>query len=159
MVYIPISKTEQLRQNLPCSITGTSNWSSAPEIIMKMRESPSRVWGRVFVCSEIIYGTTLKGSVVIHQLIINMIMKAISQFFRQMLSGKDNKSIDISRVVLFEGVNAFIFLSFYAISKGGQFEPIAWGTGLAGILAAGGAAISMKANAEPEPTTPPNPTD
>lgn len=75
---------------------------------------------------------------------------------RQMFSGKDNASIDIARVMWFEAVNAFIMITIYFLYKGGTFDPISWGTGLAGILAAGGAAVGMKATSEPDaPLLPP----
>jgi hypothetical protein len=39
----------------------------------------------------------------------------------------------------------------YDISMGGKFVPMDWATGLGIVLAAGGAALGMKANSEPKP--------
>jgi hypothetical protein len=71
-------------------------------------------------------------------------------FWKHLFTGKDNRSFDIGRVILFEAVQSYIMLTAYFIFKGGAFDFIAYGTGLAALLAAGGAGIAMKAGTEPE---------
>jgi hypothetical protein len=72
-------------------------------------------------------------------------------FWKHLLTGKDNRSFDIGRVILFEAVQSYIVLTAYFIFKGGAFDFIAYGTGLAALLAAGGAGIALKSGTEPEP--------
>lgn len=72
------------------------------------------------------------------------------KFFRDLFTGRDNKTYDIGRVLWFQTVQAFIVMSIYALYKGSAFDPIAWGAGLAGLLAAGGASLGLKAGVEPD---------
>jgi hypothetical protein len=74
----------------------------------------------------------------------------MKRFFKHLLSGRDNRTVDIGRVILFEAVQSYILLTGYFIFKGGSFDFIAYGTGLAALLAAGGAGIALKAGTEPE---------
>jgi hypothetical protein len=71
-------------------------------------------------------------------------------FFRHLFTGKDNRSFDIGRVILFEAVQSYIALTAYFMVRGGSFDFIAYGTGLAALLAAGGVGIAAKAGTEPE---------
>jgi hypothetical protein len=71
-------------------------------------------------------------------------------FFRQMFTGKDNRTIDIGRILWFESIQAFIGLTIYHIYNHGVFDPVTWGGGLAALLAAGGAALGLKGGVEPE---------
>lgn len=73
----------------------------------------------------------------------------MGKFFRDMFTGKDNKTYDIGRVLWFQSVQAFVLLSVYAIYKGGEFDPITWGAGIAALIAGGGAGIKLKADTEP----------
>jgi hypothetical protein len=72
-----------------------------------------------------------------------------SKFFRDMFTGIDNKTYDIGRVLWFETVNAYIFLTVYAIYTGKDIDFVTWGGGLAALLGAGGAAIGLKGSTEP----------
>jgi len=69
---------------------------------------------------------------------------------KQMFTGKDNKTLDLGRVLWAKAVVAFLGLAFYGVYKGNPVDYIAFGTGLAAVLAAGGAAIGLKAKTEPE---------
>jgi hypothetical protein len=65
-------------------------------------------------------------------------------------TGADNKSLDIGRILWTVGSFFYFGLSVYDISMGGKFIPMDWATGFGVVLAAGGAALGMKANAEPK---------
>ena len=68
---------------------------------------------------------------------------------KQMFTGKDNKTIDLGRVLWAKAVVAFLAIGFYGIYEGNPMDYLAFGTGLAAVLAAGGAAIGLKAKTEP----------
>lgn len=72
------------------------------------------------------------------------------KFLRDIFTGRDNTTYDIGRLLWFQALQAFIFMSAYHLYKGGAFDPIAWGAGLAGLLAAGGASLGLKAKVEPD---------
>lgn len=79
-------------------------------------------------------------------------MKVLSKFFKDMFTGRDNRTYDIGRVLWFQSVQAFILISLYSIHKGGQFDPVLWGAGLAALITGGGASLSMKHRTEPSYT-------
>jgi hypothetical protein len=68
---------------------------------------------------------------------------------KQMFTGKDNKTLDLGRVLWAKAVIAFLAIGFYGIYEGNPMDYLAFGTGLAAVLAAGGAAIGLKAKTEP----------
>lgn len=70
--------------------------------------------------------------------------------FTQMFSGKDNKTIDLGRVLWAKLVLVFAGATIYAIIEGQTFDPALWGVGAGAVLAAGGAGIAAKAKTEPE---------
>lgn len=72
------------------------------------------------------------------------------KFWKDLFTGRDGRTYDIGRVLWFQSIQAFIGLTAYALYKGGEFDAVAWGAGLAGLLAAGGAALGLKAGAEPD---------
>jgi hypothetical protein len=72
------------------------------------------------------------------------------KFFRDIFTGRDNRTYDIGRVLWFQAIQAFIAISIYALYKGGVFDPVTWGAGLAALLGGGGAAIGLKSTTEPE---------
>lgn len=72
------------------------------------------------------------------------------RFFRDMFTGRDNKTYDLGRVLWFQSIQAFIGVSAYALHKGGTFDPVLWGAGLAALMASGGAALGLKSGTEPE---------
>ncbi len=74
----------------------------------------------------------------------------MQKFFRHLFTGKDGRTYDIGRVLLFEIVQAFILLTIYAMYKGGTFDPLIFGGGLASIMGASMAGLAMKGNVEPE---------
>lgn len=74
----------------------------------------------------------------------------MQSFFKDILTGIDGESFDVGRVLWIMGVVAFVVLSFYAMYRGGAFDPLNWGTGYGAILGGGGAGIGFKAKTEPK---------
>lgn len=74
----------------------------------------------------------------------------IQRFFHDMFTGRDNHTFDMGRILWFQSIQAFIGLSVYALYKGGTFDPVLWGAGLAALMASGGAALGLKSGTEPE---------
>ena len=65
------------------------------------------------------------------------------------LSGPDNKTIDIARILWVVSVLAMIVFEAHAVWAGKEFDPVAFATGAAAILAGGGAAVGLKGRTEP----------
>ena len=80
--------------------------------------------------------------------------KKKSSFWRDIFTGKNNKTYEISRVLLFEGVQAYIIFSIYYVwhTGGDKFDPVAFGVGLASLLGGGAVGVAVKAKDEPNPT-------
>ena len=71
-------------------------------------------------------------------------------FWRSALSGKDNQSIDIVRLLGCAGVVVYFLLSGHAqVVQGHTFEPVTWCTALAGLILAIGGGVKLKQSAEP----------
>lgn len=79
-----------------------------------------------------------------------MSKRKFDKFVKDLFTGRDNKTYDIGRVLWFGSAVAFVGLTAYAIHQGGIFDPIAWGTGMAAIIGAGGVALGFKASTEPK---------
>ncbi len=71
-------------------------------------------------------------------------------FFRYLLTGKDNRTYEISRFLLFLGVVSFLVFSAYDVFSTQRFDAINFSTGLTGLLFGGAGGIAVKANAEPK---------
>lgn len=71
-------------------------------------------------------------------------------FLQHLLTGIDNRTYDLARVLgLVFGVE-FAFLAAWAILKNKQaFDAVAFGGGAAAVLGAIGVAIKLKSNTEP----------
>ena len=68
----------------------------------------------------------------------------------QTFTGKDNKTLDLGRILWAKGVIIFFGLSIYDIYRGAAFDASTWGIGLGAVLAAGGAALAFKSSTEPQ---------
>ncbi len=68
----------------------------------------------------------------------------------QTFSGKDNQTLDVGRILWASSILSFLGMGFYGIYKGQAMDYIAFGTGAAALLAAGGAALGLKSKTEPE---------
>lgn len=75
--------------------------------------------------------------------------KTFKSLMFQTFTGKDNKTLDLGRILWANGVIIFFGLSIYDIYRGASFDASTWGIGLGAVLAAGGAAIALKASTEP----------
>ena len=75
--------------------------------------------------------------------------KKLKDLIFQTFTGKDNKTLDLGRILWAKGVIIFFGISIYDIYNGGVFDPSSWGIGLGAVLAAGGAALGFKASTEP----------
>lgn len=71
------------------------------------------------------------------------------KFFKDIFTGRDNRTYDMGRVLWFQSVQAFVLVTIYSLHKGGSFDPVTWGAGLAALIAGGGAALGIKAGTEP----------
>lgn len=74
----------------------------------------------------------------------------MKDFIQKLITGKDNSTPDIGRILWIIGVLAFIGLSIAALIKGQSWEPEAYGIGLGAVLAGGGAGIGLKKATEPD---------
>jgi hypothetical protein len=75
--------------------------------------------------------------------------KKLKELIFQTFTGRDNKTLDLGRILRAKGVLIFFGLSIYDIYRGSAFDASTWGIGLGAVLAAGGAALAMKAGTEP----------
>lgn len=73
----------------------------------------------------------------------------VKKLIRDCLTGRNNRTYDLGRIMWFQGVQAFILITVYSIYKGYAVDMAAWGTGLAALLFGGGAGLAMKAATEP----------
>ena len=74
--------------------------------------------------------------------------------FRTAFTGQDNVSIDIGRVLWAGTMAALGLLQAHAVAFLHQpFDPVAFSTGAGALLAAGGAALRVKAPTEPPTRT------
>lgn len=74
---------------------------------------------------------------------------------RQLFTGKDNKTLDLGRILWAKMSFVYCGLSIYYIYKSGTFSAQDWAIGAGVLLAGGGGALGLKAatepKAEPEP--------
>lgn len=71
------------------------------------------------------------------------------KLLRDVFTERDGHTFDLKRLIWALGVLWFMGLESYAVAvKGLVFDPIATGTALAGLIAAGGAALAMNRNTE-----------
>jgi hypothetical protein len=81
-------------------------------------------------------------------------MQAVQRFLTDILSGIDNKTPDIARLLWAISCIAFVFYSGWNVIVNKQvFNAIDFGGGAAGILAGGGIGVASKAATEPQPRT------
>ncbi len=71
-------------------------------------------------------------------------------FFRLLLTGKDNQTYEIARVLLFFGFIFFVAFAAYDVFMSKRFDPINFSAGLTGLLFGGSGGIAVKSHTEPE---------
>jgi hypothetical protein len=77
-------------------------------------------------------------------------MTSLKDMLRNTFTGKDNQTLDLGRLLWAKGVFVYFGLTVYDLYNNGKFDAMDWATGLGIVLAAGGAALAMKAKTEPE---------
>ena len=76
----------------------------------------------------------------------------MGQFFRTLLTGKDNQSFDIARVLWGGCVVVLCAMEGHAMVYLHQaFDPVEFAKGAAMVLAAGGVGVAVKSHTEPDP--------
>lgn len=76
------------------------------------------------------------------------------KLLRDIFTGKDNTTYDLGRISWALSVIWFMAASTYNLIVTQTFDMVAAGTGLGGILAAGGAALALKSGDEPNANRP-----
>jgi hypothetical protein len=71
-------------------------------------------------------------------------------FLKSLLTGRDNMTWDVARVLLFFGGIVFLGCTVLAVVKSAQFDMEKFGYGLGALLGGGGVGIGAKAHAEPD---------
>lgn len=75
-------------------------------------------------------------------------------FLRHLMTGVDNRTYDLARVLWLLGGLQFLALATWAIVVNKQpFSPVEYGAGLGTMLTAGGIAVAVKARSEPKEGT------
>lgn len=78
-------------------------------------------------------------------------MDLIAKIIKDWFTGIDGESYDVGKALWVASAVMFCFLAGWAIVVNKQdFDAMSYGGGLAAVLAAGGAAIGMKAKTEPK---------
>jgi hypothetical protein len=76
----------------------------------------------------------------------------MKEFLKHILTGIDNKTYDLVRVIGFAVGLQFLFLAQYAVMKNKQpFAAVEYGTGAGLVIAAIGASLKLKSDTEPKP--------
>ena len=78
------------------------------------------------------------------------------QFFMDMITGKDNLTVDLFRILSALSVLVALGLECYSVLiPGHPFDLQAYGVGVGAVLLSAGGALKLKADTEPEPEVPP----
>jgi hypothetical protein len=72
-------------------------------------------------------------------------------FFKHMVTGIDNQTVDVARVLWIIGALSFLGLSAYDIYRSGSFDMVNYAMAYSGLLAGGAAGVKIKASTEPAP--------
>ena len=74
----------------------------------------------------------------------------MANFLKSLLTGKDNLTYDVGRVLLFLGGIVFLGCTVIAVAKSLEFDMEKFGYGLGALLGGGGAGIGAKGHTEPD---------
>lgn len=81
-------------------------------------------------------------------------MNLIARIIKDWFTGSDGTSYDVGRMLWVASCIVFCVLACWTVIVNQQpFDPLGYGGGLAAVLAAGGAALGMKAKTEPKVDT------
>jgi hypothetical protein len=72
-------------------------------------------------------------------------------FFKHIITGVDNHTVDVARVLWIIGALSFLGLSAYDIYKSGHFDMANFALAYTGLLTGGAASVRIKAITEPDP--------
>jgi hypothetical protein len=75
----------------------------------------------------------------------------MSAFLQSLLTGKDNRSYDVGRVLLFLGGIVFLSCTVIVVVQSVEFDMEKFGYGLGALLGGGGVGLGAKGHTEPEP--------
>ncbi len=70
-------------------------------------------------------------------------------FLKHILTGRDNVTYDIGRVLMFFGGFAYLACTFIAVLHSLEFDMEKFGYGLGALLGGGGVGLGAKAHTEP----------
>jgi len=76
-----------------------------------------------------------------------------AKFIKHCLTGKDNETFDLARVLWAMGALAFIAFVGWNVYRTGAFDAQNFGTGFGLIMGSGGGSVWAKAKTEPDPKT------
>ncbi|MDE1902187.1 MAG: amino acid ABC transporter substrate-binding protein [Alphaproteobacteria bacterium] len=74
------------------------------------------------------------------------------QFIHYALTGKDNTTYDVGRILIVLGSIAFLVFEAWAVFHNNAFDMQAFGIGYGSVLLAGGGHLWMKRETEPDGT-------
>ena len=81
----------------------------------------------------------------------------LKTFIAHCLTGRDNATFDIARVLWALGAISFVAYAGWIVIHTGAFDPQTYGAGFGLIMGSGGGSVWAKAKTEPEPKE--GPTD
>jgi hypothetical protein len=70
-------------------------------------------------------------------------------WLKHIITGADNQTVDVARVLWIVGVLAFLCFSGFEVYKSGQFNMSDFSLAYGGLLAAGAAGVKIKESSEP----------
>ena len=73
------------------------------------------------------------------------------KFIKQLISGADNDTVDVARVLWILGVLAFLGFTGGQVYKTGTFDMVNYALAYSALLAGGAAGVKIKASTEPVP--------
>jgi hypothetical protein len=72
-------------------------------------------------------------------------------FFKHMVTGIDNQTVDVARVLWIIGALSFLGFAGYQVYKSGSFDMANFALAYTGLLSGGAASVRIKAITEPDP--------
>lgn len=78
-------------------------------------------------------------------------MEKIAELIKHSLTGKDNSTYDVARILWVVGVISYFIFCGVQLYMSKTFSPTEYGAGLGIVLGAGGVSVAVKKAAEPEP--------
>ena len=78
-------------------------------------------------------------------------MRISMDWFKHIITGIDNYTVDVARVLWIIGVLSFLGFAGFEVYKSGHFDMAGFSLAYGGLLAAGAAGVKIKESAEPQP--------